>query len=206
MKMIEIYHAFVNFLLQLERNYDATIAAGSDKSTASTRTTLETFGRVTRIGCTWMFLEAPCPLGETPTLPSLRNKFRPWGRSRRLWGSSWRLCDNSRRLIVKGSPVWRLLRERCNSSWPSLWWVNKAPGNLATWATTVLTGTMRLRWDYVIWLWLILLVFWLLFVIIIHVEIIWTLMRLVFGYYSIWWDCIWLLFYLIDVWLRLMLV
>ena len=44
------YNIFVNFQLQLKKNYDAVVADGSDKGIASTRVTLETFGRVTRLG------------------------------------------------------------------------------------------------------------------------------------------------------------
>jgi len=44
------YNIFVNFQLQLEKNYDVEVAIGSDESTASTRAVAETFGRVTRLG------------------------------------------------------------------------------------------------------------------------------------------------------------
>ena len=43
------YNIFVNFQLQFKKNYDAAVADGSDKSTASTRAVAETFGRVTRV-------------------------------------------------------------------------------------------------------------------------------------------------------------
>ena len=56
------FNIFVNFQLQLEKNYDAAVAYGSDESTASTRVTLETFGRVTRLG-----LQVDVPRVTRPT-------------------------------------------------------------------------------------------------------------------------------------------
>ena len=43
------YNIFVNFQLQLEKNYDAAVADGSDESSASTRAVAETFEHVTSL-------------------------------------------------------------------------------------------------------------------------------------------------------------
>ena len=49
-------YIFVNFQVQLEKNYYAAVADGSDESTTSTRAVAETFGRVIRLG---MHMDVP---------------------------------------------------------------------------------------------------------------------------------------------------
>ena len=70
------YNIFVNFQLQLEKNYDAAVADGSDESTASTRAVAETFGRVSRLGMHVDVLRVTRPGMRDPYTVQLEQKVK----------------------------------------------------------------------------------------------------------------------------------
>jgi len=116
------YNIFVNFQLQLEKNYDAAVADGSDESSASTRAVAETFEHVTRLRCTWMFPESPGPVKGSLHSPAWAGV---WGHETGVWGHEAAVGD----WPTEEYQSWGC-SERRSCSWPRLQRVNKVPDNL----------------------------------------------------------------------------
>ena len=83
--------------MRLDKHYDAVITDGSDESIASARVTLKIFEHVRRLG-----LHVDVPRG---TRPSRRDAYTA------QLEQQVQAMNNNQKTTVRGSPVWRQVRE-----------------------------------------------------------------------------------------------